>query len=138
MSASRWTPNAINLRYPDQAMLALGTGEYVLAADHERDVAAAEVRGWNAAVRQLAGEGCTWADGDCPNGTDCLSCKNLDALITERAKGDVQGWNAALSVVAADLDPEREMRHHSVACRCFGCDFQRRVAALRKPTEAQT
>lgn len=109
-----------------------------MQADYERDVAAAEVRGWNAAVRQLAGEGCTWADGDCPNGTDCLSCKNLDALITERAKGDVEGWNAALSVVAADFDPEREMRHHSAACRCFGCDFQRRVAALRKPTEAQT
>lgn len=112
--------------------------EVVLAADYERDVAAAEVRGWNAAVRQLVGEGCTWADGDCPNGTDCLSCKNLDALIAERAKGDVEGWNAALSVVAADFDPEREMRHHSAACRCFGCDFQRRVAALRKPTEAQT
>ena len=67
-----------------------------LAADYERDVAAAEERGWNAAVRQLAGEGCTWADGDCPNGTDCLSCKNLDALITERAKGDVEVWNAAV------------------------------------------
>jgi len=70
--------------------------EVVLAADYERDVAAAEERGWNAAVRQLAGEGCTWADGDCPNGTDCLSCKNLDALITERAKGDVEVWNAAV------------------------------------------
>lgn len=85
--------------------------------------AAAEVRGWNAAVRQLAGEGCTWADGDCPNGTDCLSCKNLDALITERAKGDVQGWNAAL---------EAALEYG------LGNQEQSAIAALLKPTEAQT
>lgn len=93
--------------------------EVVLAADYERDVAAAEVRGWNAAVRQLVGEGCTWADGDCPNGTDCLSCENLDALITERAKGDVEGWNAAL---------EAALEYG------LGNQEQSAIAALRKDT----
>lgn len=65
--------------------------------------AAAEARGFARAVRQLAGEGCTWADGDCPNGPDCLSCKSLDALIAERERGDVQGWNAALKAVQERL-----------------------------------
>ena len=102
-----------------------------MQADYERDVAAAEVRGWNAAVRQLAGEGCTWADGDCPNGTDCLSCKNLDALITERAKGDREGWNAAVEAVISACQADWRFEDHNDW-------YLDAVAALRKPTEAQT
>lgn len=113
---------------------ALESQQVVLAADYERDVAAAEERGWNAAVRQLAGEGCTWADGDCPNGSTCLCCKNLDALITERAKGDVEGWNAALEAVLEAVD----LYHPKCLSPCELCaewdDLRRAIAALRKDT----
>ena len=128
MSAQRWTLSEIREAFVNGGPPDAG---FVLAADYERDVAAAEVQSWNAAVRQLAGEGCTWADGDCPNGTDCLSCKNLDALITERAKGDREGWNAAVEAVISACQADWRFEDHNDW-------YLDAVAALRKPTEAQT
>lgn len=88
MSASRWTPNAINLRYPDQAMLALGTGEYVLAADYERDVAAAEERGfndgigegWNAALEALPHDRACIVNGRAGAKCNCVRGRAIAAI----------------------------------------------------------
>ena len=86
---------------------------------------------FDAMERQLLGGGCTWAYGDCPNGSRCPECKRMDDLIQERD----QGWSEALTRVLEIIE--------GLPCKCNDsldyCDGQTDVyTAIERLREDST
>ena len=86
---------------------------------------------FDAMEKELSGKGCTWAHGDCPNGSRCRECKRMDDLIQERE----QGWSEALTRVLEIIE--------GLPCKCMDsldyCDGQTDVyTAIERLREDST
>lgn len=86
---------------------------------------------FDAMERELSGKGCTWAHGDCPNGSRCRECKRMDDLIQERE----QGWSEAITRVLEIIE--------GLPCKCMDsldyCDGQTDVyTAIERLREDST